>query len=376
MPPIAAPVLRGDGAMPLVPYRLGFAVKVLGAPEPLKEADRRRWQSGPHLRHSIEMLHRVWDHLVRIDVRMYRMSSNVIPYGSHPDLPQFDYRRQIAECGPELDALGDRTRRLGLRLSMHPGQYTVINGADEGIRDRSLAEIEANAAMLDALGCGSEATVVVHVGGLYGDRAASIERWARAWELLSDQHAPGSAWRMTSVCSPSRTSWSCTGSPASAWCTTTTTRASTPPRIWHPARRSRRRWRRGRKALRPKVHLSSPKLTVEHVRRPIPGTRSESRRRRDAEPRTARGPCCAVGLPRPRATRAGSHRRDARGEGKGRRTPLAPTPARVRGTGRRCGRGARSALILWRQRPHGLASPGTLRSNGERDSRADPTDRR
>ncbi len=67
--------------MPPVPYRLGFAVKVLGAREPLKEADKRRWQSGPHLRQSIQLLNAVWDHLERIDVRMYRMSSSVVPYG-------------------------------------------------------------------------------------------------------------------------------------------------------------------------------------------------------------------------------------------------------------------------------------------------------
>ncbi|HET9416969.1 MAG TPA: hypothetical protein VFP30_05440 [Candidatus Limnocylindria bacterium] len=117
-------------------YRLGFAVKVLGAPEPLKEADRRRWQSGPHLRHSIELLHGVWDHLARIGVRMYRMSSNVIPYGTHPDLPEFDYRRQLDECADALAELGARARSLDLRLSTHPGQYTVINGPDSDLRDR------------------------------------------------------------------------------------------------------------------------------------------------------------------------------------------------------------------------------------------------
>jgi UV DNA damage endonuclease len=172
--------------MPPHPYRLGFAVKVLGAPEPLKEADRRRWQSGPHLRHSLEMLHRVMDHLERIDVRMYRMSSNVIPYGSHPDLPEFDYRRQIADCTDALEALGHRVQALGLRLSTHPGQYTVINGPDEALRDTSLREIEAHTALLDGLRCGPDATVVVHVGGLYGDRATALDRWARAWERLSD----------------------------------------------------------------------------------------------------------------------------------------------------------------------------------------------
>ena len=29
--------------------------------------------------------------------------------------------------------------------------------------------------------------VVVHVGGVYGDRAAALERWARAYEALSEQ---------------------------------------------------------------------------------------------------------------------------------------------------------------------------------------------
>ncbi|MCA1570112.1 MAG: hypothetical protein LC798_07280 [Chloroflexi bacterium] len=172
--------------MPPAPYRLGFAVKVLGALEPLKEADKRRWQSGPHLRRSIDLLHAVWDHLERIDVRMYRMSSSVIPYGSHPDLPEFDYRRQIDECADALAELGARARAMGLRLSTHPGQYTVINGADDGLCGRSLAELEANAALLDAMGCGPEATVVVHVGGLYGDRSSALDRWATAWERLSE----------------------------------------------------------------------------------------------------------------------------------------------------------------------------------------------
>ena len=146
----------------------------------------RRWQSGPHLRHSIEVLHGVWDHLEWIGVRMYRMSSNVIPYGTHPDLVQFDYRGQIEDCADELAGLGARARAQGLRLSTHPGQYTVINGDEPGLRDRSLAEIESHSALFDAMGMGPESTVVVHVGGLYGDRASALDRWAAAWERLSD----------------------------------------------------------------------------------------------------------------------------------------------------------------------------------------------
>jgi UV DNA damage endonuclease len=254
-------------------YRLGFAVKVLGAPEPLKEADRRRWQSGPSLERSIELLHGVFDHLERAGVRMYRMSSNVIPYGTHPELPQFDYRRQLDASGDAVAALGRRARSLGLRLSTHPGQYTVINGPDEGLRDRSLAELESHAALLDALGCGPDATVVVHVGGLYGDRASALDRWARAYERLS----PGARARVGlendermfgvgDVLELSRR----TG----VRVVVDHHHARINPTPGLDAREAIRAafatWPAG---VRPKVHLSSPRASVEWVRRRVPGTR-------------------------------------------------------------------------------------------------------
>ena len=54
--------------------RLGFAVKVLGEGG-LPSHDTRRWQSGPHLRTSIEALHGVLGYLARNDIRMYRLTA-------------------------------------------------------------------------------------------------------------------------------------------------------------------------------------------------------------------------------------------------------------------------------------------------------------
>jgi UV DNA damage endonuclease len=255
-----------------VPYRLGFAVKVLGAPEPMKEADSRRWQSGPSLGRSIELLHAVFDHLERIDVRMYRMSSNVVPYGTHPDLPQFDYRRQIEGCADALVALGARAGRLGLRLSMHPGQYTVINGADPDLRNRSLAELEAGAALLDALGAGPEATVVVHVGGLYADRGSALDRWAAAWELLSDAararvglENDERLFGIDDVLELHRR----TG----VRIVYDHHHARILPGALPPAEALAAAMATWPAGVRPKVHLSSPRTAAAVERRPVPGTR-------------------------------------------------------------------------------------------------------
>src|SRR5215207_1794171 len=105
-------------------HRLGFAVKVL-ADGGLPSHDTRRWQSNPHLRHSLERLRRILDYLDEHDIRMYRLATALAPYASHPELPQF--HRQIQDCADELAALGELVRDREIRLSSHPGQYTVLN---------------------------------------------------------------------------------------------------------------------------------------------------------------------------------------------------------------------------------------------------------
>jgi UV DNA damage endonuclease len=167
------------------PYRLGFAVKILGGGG-LKTNDARRHQSGPHLRHSIELLDRAFDHLDARDLRVFRMSSSTVPYGTHPDLPEFDFRRQIGDCAAELEALGAKARAYGLRLSTHPGQYTVLNTPDDDLAAKSALDLEQDAALLDAMDAGPEACVVVHVGGTYGDRAAARERFVLRHARLSE----------------------------------------------------------------------------------------------------------------------------------------------------------------------------------------------
>jgi UV DNA damage endonuclease len=168
------------------PYRLGFAVKVLGGGG-LKSADTRRWQNGPHLAHSIVLLNDVFDHLEAIDVRVYRMSSSTVPYGTHPDLPHLDYRGQIVECEEALAILGAKAAALGLRLSTHPGQYTVLSSPDEELARKSRLDVEQDTLLLDALGADEEGVVVVHVGGVYGDKDAALDRWARSFDALSER---------------------------------------------------------------------------------------------------------------------------------------------------------------------------------------------
>ncbi len=167
----------------MTPLRLGFPVKVVARPD-LKSNDTRRWQASPHLRTSLEYMDAILDHLDKHDIRMYRMSSDLAPYATHPDMPQF--HGMVAESAAELAAVGAKARRLGIRLSFHPSQYVVLNSPDAELVRKSAWDLASQAEMLDRMELGPEAVMVVHVGGHYGDRTASRERWARVWPTLPE----------------------------------------------------------------------------------------------------------------------------------------------------------------------------------------------
>ena len=163
--------------------RLGFAVKVLGRGG-LPSHDTRRWQSGPDLQVSIEALSGILDYLRDRKIGMYRISSDFVPYATHPDMPQF--HRQIEEKELELGRLGIRAKELDIRLSLHPSQYVVLNAEDELIVQKTVADLDSQAHLLDAMMQGPEAVVVLHVGGIYGNKTAALERFVRNHERLSE----------------------------------------------------------------------------------------------------------------------------------------------------------------------------------------------
>ena len=163
--------------------RLGFAVKVLGAGG-LPSHDTRRWQSGPSLGVSLNHLEAILRYLDDADIRMYRMATALAPYASHPDLPR--YRDQPRRWAERLAEVGALARRLGVRLSTHPGQYTVLNSEDADVQRLAVVELEVQAELLDGMGLGPEAVVVLHAGGAAGGTQAALERFERGFAQLSD----------------------------------------------------------------------------------------------------------------------------------------------------------------------------------------------
>ena len=166
---------------PAPSMRLGFAVKVLGAPG-LPSHDSRRWQNQPHLSISLAYLRDVFLYLESRTIHFYRLAGQLAPYLTHPDLPAF--HRQLDECTTELAAVGDLARQQRLRLTLHPGFFVQLNSPDPALLARSVKELDMSAALLDGMGVDRDGVIVVHVGGIHDDVQAGRARFVRGWEQL------------------------------------------------------------------------------------------------------------------------------------------------------------------------------------------------
>jgi UV DNA damage endonuclease len=127
----------------------------------------------------------VWDNMLGLEtilrwnaeqgIALFRIGSSLIPFASHPSFP-YDWEAEHAE---DLASLGHLARSYGLRLSMHPGQFTQPGSPRPEVAERSLAELRYATRVMDLLGS-PDAVVVVHMGGAYEDRPGTAARFVEA----------------------------------------------------------------------------------------------------------------------------------------------------------------------------------------------------
>ncbi|MGE6230186.1 UV DNA damage repair endonuclease UvsE [Paenibacillus chitinolyticus] len=163
--------------------RIGYVAQALAIYHntPSSTFTYKRFKEGPYEeslakaievgRRNLEATRRILYYNAAHGIRLYRLSSSLIPLATHPDVHigvKEVYREELAE-------LGAFARRHDIRLSMHPNQFTLLNGSD-AVVDAAIRDLDYHADILGGMGMGSDCIINIHVGGAYGDKHASAER--------------------------------------------------------------------------------------------------------------------------------------------------------------------------------------------------------
>ena len=115
-------------------------------------------------------------------IDFFRITSDLVPFASHPVCTanwQGIFREPFA-------ALGALIKDNGMRISMHPDQFNLINAKDPAIFERTIRELAYHAEVLNLLGLDTSAKIQLHVGGVYGDPEASIARFIDRYPNLPE----------------------------------------------------------------------------------------------------------------------------------------------------------------------------------------------
>lgn len=132
------------------------------------------------VKNNLACLKQILEFNVRHNLLLFRVTSDLIPFASHP-VCTVPWQRYF---GKEFAAIGAFVRAKGIRLSMHPDQFTLINSCDETIFERSVRELVYHADVLDLLHLDRTHKIQIHVGGVYDDKAQSMARFISRYRKL------------------------------------------------------------------------------------------------------------------------------------------------------------------------------------------------
>jgi len=106
------------------------------------------------------------------NLRMVRLSSDLLPVYTQSDWSYFWRRPDVQErCSRGFADIGNTARSNGVRLSFHPGQFTVLASESLEIVNRSIEEFEYHADMARWMGYGQtfqDFKINVHISGRAG----------------------------------------------------------------------------------------------------------------------------------------------------------------------------------------------------------------
>ena len=134
-------------------------------------AEQRLWDI---MVHNIAAYKRLIEYVGGLpdELRMVRLGSDCLPvYTQHQWSYYWKLPAVISYCEREFARVGEQARLLDVRLSMHPGQFTVLASDSPDIVDRSIEEFEYHTDVIRWMGYGrqfQDFKCNVHISGRQG----------------------------------------------------------------------------------------------------------------------------------------------------------------------------------------------------------------
>jgi UV DNA damage endonuclease len=116
-------------------------------------------------------------------IKVFRLSSEMFPHITNQKIGGYEINEDMIKL---LKKAGKNAKIYNQRLTFHPGQYNVVGSPREEVFNQTIKELKYHADILDIMEMGNDSVIVIHGGGLYGNKEETIERWCNQFNLLPE----------------------------------------------------------------------------------------------------------------------------------------------------------------------------------------------
>ena len=118
-------------------------------------------------------------------IKLFRLSSQIFPWSDDYKLSDL---KDDAEICDRMFNIGNIATQAGQRLTMHPGPYNCLASPNQKVVEKTIRELNCHSEQFNMMGFEPSPynKINIHVGGAYGDKESTLERFNKNFELLRD----------------------------------------------------------------------------------------------------------------------------------------------------------------------------------------------
>ena len=118
-------------------------------------------------------------------IKLFRLSSQIFPWSDDYKLSDL---KDDAEICDRMFNIGNIATQAGQRLTMHPGPYNCLASPNQKVVEKTIRELNCHSEQFNMMGFEPSPynKINIHVGGAYGDKEATLERFCMNFYSLRD----------------------------------------------------------------------------------------------------------------------------------------------------------------------------------------------
>lgn len=133
------------------------------------------------IKSNFEALKEILKYNIKNEIHFYRMTSNLIPLATHPNVSFEIFNRYKNE----FIEIGNIIKENNLRVDMHPDQFCVLNSINDTTINSTINILEFYQNMFNAMEIKSK--LVLHIGSKANGKKESMKRFINNFDKLNEE---------------------------------------------------------------------------------------------------------------------------------------------------------------------------------------------